>query len=251
MNDMLFFKNFNFKEVCFKEYRHNDNSNGANVHFIGFIKKGSAVLSMGGKKLELNVGDMFYIPKGCRYHSYWTPDGEMRFDSLGFRYFPSRNSGGYALQKIEYDNNLYNFYKPLSDSKEITVSSVGRLYTLLGILENILKTAPIDTDTAVSESLILMMENDPNKTMAEYAAACGVGESSLYLHVKKALKKSPNRVRQEILCDKAIQLLTTTNLTVEEISGRLGFSSTSYFRKVLFSVTQKTPSEIRKDALYI
>ena len=48
--------------------------------------------------------------------------------------------------------------------------------------------------------------------------------------------------------DYAGNLLTTTDASVQEISDRLGFSSGSYFRKVLRSYTGKTPGQIRKHA---
>ncbi|MBE6762725.1 MAG: AraC family transcriptional regulator, partial [Ruminococcaceae bacterium] len=60
------------------------------------------------------------------------------------------------------------------------------------------------------------------------------------------LDKTPNQFRNEILCEKAISLLTTTNKSVQEISDTLNFSSTSYFRKILKAHTGKTPLEIRK-----
>ena len=46
--------------------------------------------------------------------------------------------------------------------------------------------------------------------------------------------------------EKAKQLLMTTNISVEEISRMLNFSSASYFRKILKKYSGKTPKEIRK-----
>jgi AraC-like DNA-binding protein len=66
--------------------------------------------------------------------------------------------------------------------------------------------------------------------------------------IKKELGKTPNRVRQEAKCQQAVRLLTCTDLPVEEISTRLGFSSSSYMRKLLRLTTGKTPLQIRKAA---
>ncbi|MBQ4116900.1 MAG: helix-turn-helix domain-containing protein [Clostridia bacterium] len=52
--------------------------------------------------------------------------------------------------------------------------------------------------------------------------------------------------RCEILCEKAVTLLTTTDKSVQEISDMHGFSSTSYFRKILYRYTNNTPRDIRK-----
>ena len=48
----------------------------------------------------------------------------------------------------------------------------------------------------------------------------------------------------------AVELLTTTDKTVEEISSLLRFSSAAYFRKVLRKHTGLTPKQIRKKSIY-
>ena len=70
---------------------------------------------------------------------------------------------------------------------------------------------------------------------------------NVYNIFERNLNKTPNEIKQQILCEKAIRLLTTTSLSVEEISSQLQFSSSSYFRKILKKHTKKTPSMIRKE----
>ena len=84
----------------------------------------------------------------------------------------------------------------------------------------------------------------------DVARYCNVSLSGLYGIFQKVLEKTPNEVRQEIQCKNAVHLLTTTNLSVEEISSRLHFSSSSYFRKILRKHTGKTPLAIRKGAQF-
>lgn len=85
-------------------------------------------------------------------------------------------------------------------------------------------------------------------TVGDMAAHCGVSESGLYAAFQKHLGKTPMEVRHEILAEKAAELLSSTDLSVEEISDRLGFSSSSYFRKVLKKQTGQSPRAIRKHA---
>lgn len=77
------------------------------------------------------------------------------------------------------------------------------------------------------------MKNTDNYTMKDVSAYCEISESGLYPIFQRVFQKTPLEIKQEILCEKAVQLLTTTDLSVEEISNRLLFSSSSYFRKVL------------------
>ena len=74
---------------------------------------------------------------------------------------------------------------------------------------------------------------------------CSLSEPHLYYLFKKAGEVTPNEYRQKSLCDRAVELLITTDNSVEAISDMLGFSSSSYFRKILKKHTGKSPREIR------
>ena len=93
------------------------------------------------------------------------------------------------------------------------------------------------------------MQNNPNAKMGDVAKYCNISETTLFSLFKKRFKKTPNEIRQKILCEKAEELLITTNLSVEEISGKLGFSSASYFRKILKKHLNITPTGIRKKSV--
>lgn len=247
MNDIIFYKNFCFNEFSFNETRRSDNTHGIEYHFIGFIKKGRGRITYEGGTLEINEGEMFYIPKGLKYNSCWIAEDKVVFDSIGFLYFPSNTTNGYKLQKINHDKELYGAFYPLSINKEINNASIGALYTLLYKLESVLELAPNSKADETSEKLVLLMKENAQKTIPEYARILGFSEALLYSYVKKSTGKTPNRIRQEILSEKALTLLTTTNLTIEQICDRLGFSSSAYFRKVFFSVYKKSPTCARKE----
>lgn len=248
MDNIIFSKNFRFVEYYYKETQVRDNRTGVDMHFIGYIKKGRGVITEGEHRLEVGVGDMFYIPKGCRYISEWIADDTVRFDSLGFLYFPSRAVGGYRLQKIEYDEDILAAFLPLSRDKTLSAASIGSLYSLLGTLEGVMLEAPVSPRAAIVERLISLMNERHDASIADYARLLGVSESLLYLYVRERLGKTPNELRVEVACQKAMDMLTSTNLTIETICDKLGFSSASYFRKLMRKVYGKTPSQIRKSS---
>ena len=247
MNDAIFFKNFRFNEFRFNETQHRDNGKGVNMHYIGFIKHGRGRIISETGVLDIGENEMFYIPKGCRYHSYWIADDQVVFDSIGFLYFPTDKPNGYMLQKIEQTPRIREAFAPLTKAKKLNSASIGSLYCLLGILEGELRSAPPTRDIYVYEKAVGCMKEDAHKTIPQYARLCGVSESLMYYHIKKVTGKTPNRIRQEILCEKAAELLTTTNYTVEEICDMLHFSSAAYFRKVFHDVYNKAPTQVRKD----
>ena len=248
MNDIEFYKSFRFKEYTYDRPGGANNLAGVPLHFIGYLKRGHGTLISDNGRIDLLTGDLFYIPKGCKYRSYWFGDESTVFDSLGFEYFPLSDKNGFVMQKIEWTEEISTLYSPFLMSKELNATSIGFLYKLLGALEKIMTESPVSKKKSIVDKAISMINDDPSLTMAEHAARLGISESLLYSYFRSELGKKPNLVRQEALCKNAISLLTTTNLKIEEICDKVGISSASYFRKLLFAITGKTPSEIRKSS---
>ena len=85
-----------------------------------------------------------------------------------------------------------------------------------------------------------------NKTISTLSSGqFELKEATLYTAFKRH-GSTPNQTRQKLLVKQAKQLLTTTDSSVQTISDQLGFSSSSYFRKILRRYTGKTPMQIRK-----
>ena len=83
--------------------------------------------------------------------------------------------------------------------------------------------------------------------VSDLARAMRMSESGLFTFIREYGKTTPISLKNRIRTEKAIQLLTTTDLSVEEISSRLGFCSAVYFRKVFRKETGKTPTELRRE----
>lgn len=242
------FSNFLFRRICHRKYRYTDGRSGASMHFIGYLRKGTAKLVSGNVAVMLNPGDLFYIPKGEPYQSYWYGDEgvDVEFDSFGFHLFPEAESRRFVLQRFpaaDGEKALVDGISRTGDS-----ASLGNLYTLLSLL----LPRMAYTDATPEGGIITAAENylwkNPHAKIGEVARYCGISESGLYSAFSKEGGQTPNELRLQILSKKAAELLQTTDLPVETISARLGFSSTSYFRKVLGKYTGKTPRELRKQA---
>ena len=125
MNDIIFCKNFRFNEFCYDETAHRNNSHGVDFHYIGFMRHGKGRIITNDQVLEIDENEMFYIPKGLKYHSHWIAKDYVRFDSIGFLYFPSIASNGYDLQKIEYNSDILEAFMPLLTNKSINNITIG------------------------------------------------------------------------------------------------------------------------------
>ncbi|MBQ8415607.1 MAG: helix-turn-helix transcriptional regulator, partial [Clostridia bacterium] len=78
------------------------------------------------------------------------------------------------------------------------------------------------------------------------ARFCRVSESGLYATFRSEWNCTPIVMWHRVQIEKAVNLLFSTDLSVEEISTRLEFCSASYFRKVFKEITGQTPREVRR-----
>ncbi|MBO5747182.1 MAG: helix-turn-helix transcriptional regulator [Clostridia bacterium] len=252
MNNEEFYNSFRFVKI-----RHSRPVTGGNMesgcvtNFFGRLQYGSARLVTQNITVNLNAGETVFIPKECRYESFWYPDGDGRleWDSIGFDYFPQVEKGKYLLQKVNLNEQATRLLDSITDSYKVTPHTIGRLYELVGLVLPEMKRQLKSVDL-VTEKAIKFMRESPVCSISEVARGCRVSESRLYAVFRESLNVTPNEMRQKIFCEKAEQLLTSTDLSVEEISSRLSFSSSSYFRKILKKHLGKTPSEIRKTISY-
>ncbi len=221
---------------------------GCRTNYLGRLRYGTARLVARPSTVLLAAGETVFIPKGCLYESFWYPDGQGRleWDSLGFDYFPQPDKGTYLLQKVATDARAAVLLDSITEQMRVTPYTVGRLYELMDRLLPAMQRQVRPCDR-IAENAVKRMREDPFCSIRQVAQAVNVSESWLYTVFKESLGMSPNEMRQRILCERAQELLLSTGLSVEEISSRLQFSSSSYFRKILFRHLGKTPSQIRRD----
>lgn len=250
MNSAIFFKNFYFYKYKFLKHRFTDHFSypGCPSHFIGVMLKGTARLNTHYYGIDVKEGDVFYIPKNLLYQSRWYGDtnNDIEFFSLGFKLFPKDESIEYKLQKIvlnEYENNLL---KEITATLNIDCKNIGLLYTFLGCISEKMEISTSEKKDENIKKAISFMREKPNSSVNDIAKYCGMSESGVYSIFKRVLNKTPVKIKHELLIEKACELLTTTDKSVEEISDLLSFSSSSYFRKIMKSTIGKTPTDIRK-----
>ena len=98
------------------------------------------------------------------------------------------------------------------------------------------------------EPAVKYIETNYNKPISinELSSLCRISRSALFKHFKNNFGVSPVEYKHNIMIQHAIDLLSNTELSIEEISLKVGFVSSNYFRKVFASLTDKTPKELRK-----
>ena len=250
MNDIIFYNSFNFSECRFRYRHYTDCRKGANTNYLALMKTGNAKIISDSVTLMLSPGDLFFIPKGLKYQSYWESDEYVSWDSYAFQYLPERTNKQFILQKISYSNIQKEKLYKLSCMENVTCNSVGLLYDIIGDILPVMKVAENSLEFFVLDAATECLNNNPRCQTSEIANACNLSISGLYSFFKRKLGTTPNELRKKILADKAKEMLMTTDIPIERISEQLGFSSSSYFRKIIFEKTGMTPSKIRKSSCY-
>lgn len=82
-------------------------------------------------------------------------------------------------------------------------------------------------------------------TVSEIALACRVPERQISQMFKNTFRMTVSEYINVVKVEKAMYYLTDSELSVGQISERLGFSSTQYFSTVFKQVTRVTPKEYR------
>ena len=248
MQDHELFKGFHFRLLSFEPKHHVNHSCGAPHHYLGYLHQGTARMVSDEVTLELKEGDLFYIPKGCRYRSCWRGENGIRFESFAFEAIPQQEGANFALQVVPVTPKVNELIEDLARDRTVNPRSVSILYRLLWEVMPTLRHAAHQKGDALARKIAYYITEHPDEGVDQVARSLGVSESTLYHVVKEKLNKTPNHLRQEAKCRQAISLLTCTDLSVEEVSSRLGFSSSSYMRKLLRAATGKTPLQIRAEA---
>lgn len=251
MNQVTFCNSFSFHIFKFDNYHFTDFSqNPVPKHYFGCLTKGTCSIKTAHTNLTLKPGEIFYIPKGLNYQSQWFggEENKIEFYSFGFDYAPTKKD--FILQKVPCTPKSNELFEELCAQIPFTERGIGILYRFFGEVAEQMQQAKKSYSNPAVEMAAQYISKNPYARISQVAAHCNMSESAIYALFKKHIGKTPNEFRLQVLCEQAVNLLSTTNKSVQEISDTVGFSSTSYFRKILRKHTGKTPLQIRKESAF-
>jgi AraC-like DNA-binding protein len=251
MEQIFFSNSFIFKTATQAQYRHNDNSMGIKRHYIAKMHSGTGFIrTLSGEELTLSAGDVFYLPRGLRYHSYWTPDEAnglpVEWESYGFIHFPDPLGRSFSMQKLFPSEKALGYLSALNENKTVSPSSVGLLYLFLGEVISSMQESASDPRAALFAKAEEYIRENTDFKVSELARACNMSESGLFAFFREYAHTTPISLKQKVLSERAVEALCCTDRSVEEIARDLGFCSSAHLRKTLKNITGKTPSEIRR-----
>ena len=256
MKQSLFYHSFRFATVTYENEKRSGYPLGSPYHFIARMKSGTGVIrGENGKELHLQAGDVFYLPLGLAYRSHWSPDKErglpVSWESYAFSHWPDVAPPCYPMQRLAASAEATALLDRLAQTQDITPTSVGILYLLLGEVLPVMSRKATDTRQELLQRATEFIAKKPSFHVSDLAKHLKMSESALFFFFREVAHTTPIGLKQQILAERAMRLLSDTDRTVEEITAALGFCSAAHLRKTLRSVTGKTPSEIRREAKFM
>ena len=145
---------------------------------------------------------------------------------------------------IEEMKNYYNGISFFDSGKIQSVSNIASMLVKHILLENMLKPA---FDENIQKAVSFIHENLENDlSIHTISQSIHVSKSVLYKKFHACFHCTVSEYINSKRVEKSIEWLTKTDLSIEEIAQKVGFSSTSYFTKTFKRLKGITPLKYKK-----
>lgn len=219
-----------------------------------------------GKTVTFPKGELLYIPKGCEYSIVFEHADGMRYKGLAADTVINFEMRTLMGEEVYFSKEIVSLASPMPQRiadlfNEIVRTCVNLknphlrvmklFYDLLEKISVHLAHPDILTQSESSVSpAVLYLDNHISDTVSipQLAQMCLLSVSAFRKAFKEYTGYSPVQYRMYSKIVKAQQMLRNTEeMTVKEIAEELGFYDSTYFYRVFFKFTGKTPSEYRSE----
>lgn len=144
------------------------------------------------------------------------------------------------------ETEMEEYYTEISSVDQSTIQSISNIAEILVkhiLLENMLRP---NFDESMQRTLNYIHENlDTELSVESIAKNANISKSAMYRRFQSCFGCTVSEYITEKRIEKATELLTKSNLSVEEISRVVGFSSGSYFSKIFKKKRGISPSQFK------
>jgi len=223
---------------------------------ITYIISGEAELISDDRTDTVRPGDLVYTHVGSCYRQVWKPAPDNRSITCQFifadppepfarrRFYVQKLSGlADTLPDFEYMCQHY-------DEPSLYFDVMARFYRIMARIAPMLDGTELPpADPLISRALEYIEANchKPLK-IAQLAELCSLSESRFYTRFRESVGCTPIEYKHRAAIERAKRLLISEpDMTIEEISSRIGFESSSYSRRVFRGITGMSPGEYRAE----
>lgn len=216
---------------------------------IGVIIKGNGTYIYLNKKLNVNEGNIVFIPENIYCYSEWhgNPEIEVLYVSCFLHYEQFQYEPQIINCSEEVKNDLIEISNLISMDFIKELEAYSLFYKLLQKVLPQMAQSTFSTDKTLQIAIEFITDNwNDNFSIGDLARKCCVSESTLYHLFQKELGQTPIRFQNSIKINVAIEYLENHNHSISTISRLVGFNSENHFRKVFTEITGTTPLKYRK-----
>lgn len=223
-----------------------------------FFRNGCAVYDFpNGETMPVRQGSLVYIPQGSQYVTHFRASRSepVHTQLLEFELIDAEGCSFAAMKQVTVlDSVRFKYYAEIFDELIEIYAATPYALSLMkskvyGLLYEISKSFHYEkiyskTFLPIAKG-ILYMEQDISydQPIAEIARMCNVSDSCFRRLFQQYSGISPSEYKMQKLIHQAKALLRSGNLTISEVSSRLGFDDPAYFSRVFKRKTGMTPSE--------
>lgn len=215
-------------------------------YVILYLRQGSLKVSVDSKVYELKEKEFLFLPKGTKKIRYYFIASPIHTSvSLGFRYFPDATPYDFPVQIIKASDLLSALVEEVPLDGVASCSTTWKFYRFLYEFKNHLVPHNKKNYFKIEKAIEYMYSND-NYDVPFLARLCGMSETRFYVAFQEITNSTPIAFKQRLLAYKTEILLRTTDLSIEQISAKLGFKSIRYFRANFKKYYKYPPNHFRK-----
>lgn len=246
--DNIFKNSFHTYKYWHKNNTSFDTKYGYRFHNFRSVEEGKLIAICNNKTITVNKGELLYIPPEHYAEIKIFADPNCHGTVIRLCYFPDVDELDYPPQAIKMNGEievLLNILPSLTNTSNITSNIIWKAYKVLYLLQQNMTKYDDKRIPKLEKALIFMREND-TYTVPELARYCEMSERAFYAAFKEILGITPVKMKQKIQGLKAEFLLKTSDLSIEEITNMVGFSSPNHLRTIFKEVYNALPKDVRK-----
>ena len=233
-------------------------------HSIAIMLNGTGTLVYENLVIRLFPGDVFYIPQGSTYSSFWETDetsSNISYFSMHFSFEkPPENfyNTTYPMQKFIVDDLpfLIGKYDRLQENlllpAENNFSSAALFFEILATVLPKMNMAANNQMNKKIEPALQYIRTNPNKPVSvkHLSALCFLSESRFFTLFRQQVGVSPIQYRNNLLLEQAAQyILIYPSKSIEEVADFFNFSSSVYFIRQFKKHIGMTPYQYKQKML--
>ena len=250
-------------EVGFENCKPTKNIEYAPIDYylIHYCLKGEGILKIYGKEIKIEKGDLFLIPPKIENRYKPVKENPWSYCWIGINGIIAKDvleNCGFikntsVIKNLE-EEKLLMFFKNIYDSCYINnhFKAIGNLYLLIDYLYDINKKNNLkdfsNKDIYMYKILSYIHKNYyKDIQISNISSFMNIDRTYIYKLFKKYLNISPQQYILNYRLEKSIILIRKTNLSITEISEKVGFNTYSYFVNKFKIYTGVCPLQYRNN----